>query len=54
MDEQSKITLMAVLDEITALLCYQSEVPQKHKQDLLDAVERFRTALTADKLRGGR
>jgi len=42
MTDAEKLMLMNVLDEITALLCYQVDIPLGHKQDLAAKVEDFR------------
>jgi hypothetical protein len=42
--------LLKWMQEVTSLLCFQPEVPMKHKQDLCDRLNDFQLIYTADEL----
>lgn len=44
--------LFAWMQEITALLCYQPDVPMKHKEDLCKSLNSYGLVITASKLTG--
>lgn len=42
--------MAAWMDEVTSLLCYQPEVPLKHKEDLCNALNEFKRFRQAESL----
>jgi hypothetical protein len=40
-----KTPLLKWMQEVTALLCYQSDIPQQHKIDLANALEAYEQSI---------
>jgi len=48
MNEKVKQSLAELLKEIVDVLCYQSDIPLAHKQDLVSAWEKYSRARDLD------
>lgn len=47
MSETEKQAIQKWMHEVTSLLCYQPEVPMKHKEDLCNALNEFNQVVEA-------